>query len=874
MGKKSKTGHQRKDKFYHLAKETGYRSRAAFKLIQLNRKFEFLQKSRVLIDLCAAPGGWMQVAKQNMPVSSVVVGVDMYPFRPLPGCITLIEDITTDECRIAIQKELKTWKADVVLHDGAPNVGKNWLHDAYTQSCLTLSALKMATTFLREGGWFVTKIFRSKDYNSLLWVFKQLFKKVHATKPQASRNESAEIFVICHYYLAPKKVDPKFLNPDYVFKEIEAAPEVSLRLGKEKKAKVEGYPDDTTILHTKLNASTFMQCENPAISLQNAYEIVFDDDEILNNPATTEEIKKCCEDIKVLGRKELRALVAWWKVFQKKKPSPENDNNTSTETNEIAEGDDDKLSEEEKELDEINKQVQELEDEERRALKRKRKKVNKEKEKIAKQINLNMKHADDAGPIEEADHELFQLSQISTKAILKKVVNQRPNIVLDPNEGSKTVKFPKKIKYDPEKTYLDSSGNYYRTGESEEENDDEDETDSERESLGLSDDDDDEQQDYEIKNKRNSSKKKTVRFADTVVDNEPTIEPHPLLTDLDYREPKDKRLSKAELWFDKDVFKDIEKEEDEDYELDKMTSIIKNLGGKIIEKADGTEDATNLETRYNKQHSDDDHQDDDDDSSSDENDEDADNKNSDKKTSNQPESKVAKTNGVLGVVNEPINEWDIDGENVTTMGKKRKKKERKTLDSVGLALGSMIVDSKKVKRDIIDAAWNRYAFNDENLPDWFVQDEQKHMTKEAPVPKDLVDEYEKRKEEINVRPIKKVAEAKARKKKRAARHLEKAKKKLEGVMENPDATDNEKARQIRKIYRKIKEPKPEVKYIVAKKHTAAKRMRRPRGLKGPYKVVDPRMKKDLKAKINKMTKNKSKTAAKKIKKTFKPNRRK
>lgn len=214
----SKVGKNRKDEYYRLAREAGYRSRAAYKLIQLDAQYGFLSSTKCLIDLCAAPGSWSQVAAMKMPVGSLIVSVDLDPIKPINGVVSFCSDITTAACRNALTEKLKGWAVDTVIHDGAPNMGTAWGVDAFGQNTLVLAACKLATEFLRMHGTFITKIFRSADHDALLYVLRQLFEKVEITKPRASRDNSSECFAVCLRYKNPKEIDGRFFDPNHVFK--------------------------------------------------------------------------------------------------------------------------------------------------------------------------------------------------------------------------------------------------------------------------------------------------------------------------------------------------------------------------------------------------------------------------------------------------------------------------------------------------------------------------------------------------------------------------------------------------------------------------------------------------------------------------------
>ncbi|OAK95428.1 hypothetical protein IQ06DRAFT_329425 [Phaeosphaeriaceae sp. SRC1lsM3a] len=824
MAIQKKHGKGRLDKWYKLAKEKGYRARAAFKLIQLNKKYNFLEKSKVLIDLCAAPGSWCQVASEVMPANSLIVGVDLAPIKAIPRCITFQSDITTDKCRATLRQHLKHFKADTVLHDGAPNVGTAWVQDAFTQAELVLQSMKLATEFLVEGGTFVTKVFRSKDYNSLLWVFNQLFTKVEATKPPSSRNVSAEIFVVCRGYKAPKHLDPKFLDARNVFAELaEPAPnnEAKVFNPEKKKRKRGGYEEgDWTQFH-EVPVSEFIQTTDPIAMLGSLNKLSFEQPPngdvaiatIDKLPETTKEVRNCCADLKVLGRADFKRLLRWrLKVrdifgFSAKKKEEEEAKAKAAE-----EGDDVVAIEDMDDEMKIQEELEKLKEKDSKIKRKQRRTENERKQKEIVRMQMNMTTPyeiglEQVGP--QGEDSMFALKAVDKAGALSRIAKGKMATVVErerPDESSDEEQITDDEEDHLERDLDEMYGDYveqrsardakYRAKRARNEGDD-------GEWNGFSDD-----------GKEQSSDEELVQDEDSDWSDDDEEGPKGLITDLDNEAVSNKTLTKrAERFFDQDIFKGIEglddlEDEDDDSGIDVEGDTEEEEKDPVVKTK------TELPTRPAKQPS----------------------------PQNNVDSDSSDDEDKIEEVKRDETQWEQDD-----MPMKNGKPDIDIITAEAMTLAHQMATGKKTKYDLLDDSFNRYSLRDvDGLPDWFLDDENRHSKLQRPVSAAGAAAIKEKLRALNARPIKKVREAQARKKFKAAQRLEKLKKKSALLADEEGMTEKEKAQSIARLMSRAakKKPKQKVSVIVARGGNRGIK-NRPKGTKGKYKMVDARLKKDV-----------------------------
>ena len=809
MGKKAKSK-ARLDKYYYLSKEMGYRSRAAFKLIQLNKKYNFLSGATVLIDLCAAPGGWCQVAAKEMPISSIKIGIDLDPIKPIPGVTTFQCDITTEQCRHLIRKEIKHLKADVVLHDGAPNVGGQWAKDSYNQNELVLYSIKLASEFLKEGGWFISKVFRSVDYNALLYVMKQLFTKVEATKPLASRTQAAEIFVICQGYKNPSYIDPKLLDPKYALQQIDDEETMknntinSIKAMFERKKNRSGYNTDT--LYIVKSFKDYIECSNP-------FKFLFETNKI---KIQTEDCKKYLElvkknpkdyelyfdDLQVLGRKEIEELIIWRNKIRTKLNISRKENKDKEDEKE----DKDKKDKEKDINEEMELEIQKYEKQRKKRLeaqKRKQEKIELSNKK-AFILQGDQPYDNDV----ENDDELYEYMQ-------------KHDIDIENLEEPK---------------------------EEEEEEEEKEEKEEKEKDVNLSDlsEDDyidmmnedieenkrlyEEEKEIKKRNKENKEKKKKKGEIELVKNDQKDNDE--ILDKIDIDEEEENEGDDSALYDeDEEDGDEEEKEDDKELPLDEEEEDIKD--DIIINNPLRKEKKIKQENKEeNKNKS----------------------KNKKAEDSEDEEDNLSyDTDEQLEKEQEQEKEDIKDGNNLLNKKTQRPKDTSSSEDeSDGYnsdekaeirAIAKKML-RKKERLKILNSSYNRYAFEDEgNVPKWFLEDEEKHNKPQKPITKAEVLAEKEYLRKITVRMPKKILEAKARKKNRLNKRLQKIRKQAEGIANQDEYTEISKVKQIEKLYkREINKSKDKKRYIISRSwsNNKGKDNRNVRH-------VDRRMKKDKRA---------------------------
>ena len=188
---------QLNDPYVAAAKKDGYRSRSAYKLIELNEKFNLFKNGQSVVDLGSAPGGWSQVALEFVGASNKgkVVSIDIQDIEPIEGVIFINGSIMDEEIIDTIRRNLKT-KADIVISDMAPYASGHKSTDQTRSLLLAELALDAAISLLRDKGVFCCKLIRGKGEEELVKMMRSYFTEIKRFKPAASRKDSAEIFLI------------------------------------------------------------------------------------------------------------------------------------------------------------------------------------------------------------------------------------------------------------------------------------------------------------------------------------------------------------------------------------------------------------------------------------------------------------------------------------------------------------------------------------------------------------------------------------------------------------------------------------------------------------------------------------------------------
>ena len=825
MGKTQKKNSKgRLDRYYYLAKEKGYRARSSFKIIQINEKYgHFLEKSKVVIDLCAAPGSWCQVASKLCPVNSLIIGVDIVPMKSMPNVITFQSDITTEDCRSKLRGYMKTWKADTVLHDGAPNVGLGWAQDAFTQSHLTLQALKLAVENLVVGGTFITKVFRSKDYNKLMWVFQQLFERVEATKPPASRNVSAEIFVVCKGFKAPKKLDPRLLDAKEVFEELPDGPqnmEAKIYNPEKKVRKRQGYEEGDYLLYHVLPIMDFVNTEDPITMLGENNKFTIDKEDlnwkiVKKMKQTTKEFLTCIEDLKVLGRKEFKMILRWRKSARDLLDLDKEEKEEIEVT---------PLNEEEQ----IDKELSELSEKQRLDKRREKRKKNESKQKELTRMQMNMLTPIDIG-IEAASlgkESLFNLKTAEKTGILDKLAKGKKRMIFTEEELAKDndIHIDETLVKDKDdegevddlEAELDHMYSSYKQRKSE--------SDAKfRAKQARGGDQDDDWSGFTDADKKEDEieEKDYVGDESEVSDSDDDEAITNLISKIKSENDEGKLSSKARMLFNDPIFENVTP----DFAI-KQTGSVDGISSESV--GDISKISKGFKKRKHQEIAE-----------VDSSDEDSSGDNSDFEiVANNYEA------------SEPIDS-DYDSEEEKKQSEREKHFQDIDIATVeAMTLAHQLALGQRTKHDLINEGFNKYTFRDtDNLPDWFVEEEKEHSKIIRPITKEAAMAIKEKIRALNARPIKKVAEAKARKKMRSVARLERIKKKAGIINDNDDKSEKDKADEISKLMRKVTKNrplKPKVTLVVASgknKGLAG----RPKGIKGKYKMVDGVLKNEQRA---------------------------